>query len=90
MSHRLHVALISFRQVHFTSDKWGALDLVRLLASGPITFRAWFDRELGTALGVRVPPSVKVGKLTIQDFVLPDEMKHRQFHRLQSIWSGLR
>jgi hypothetical protein len=48
------------------------------------------DRELGTALGVRVPPSVKVGKLTIQDFVLPDELKHRQFHRLQSIWSGLR
>ena len=45
MSHRLHVALISFRQVHFTSDKWGALDLPRLLASGPTAFRAWFDRE---------------------------------------------
>lgn len=46
MSHRLHVALISFRQVHFTSDKWGALDLSRLLASGLTAFRAWFDREL--------------------------------------------
>ncbi|WP_022803219.1 hypothetical protein [Deinococcus ficus] len=46
MSHRLHAALISFRQVHFTSDKWGAVDLARLLASGPIAFRAWFDRDV--------------------------------------------
>ena len=47
MSHRLHVALISFRQVHFTSNK-SAYQNLRLGAQGEAWPRHWSAMSCGS------------------------------------------